>query len=131
MRPLLLFAAAVLIVASPDAARGQGVQRAMGVSARVLAPEEVRVADAVGAEGVRVERVRGGGTRLSVPLVLTHRVRPTVTLQQRAGDPACELVSAPGSARTEAGWSTSLRCTAPAGGADAPSWARIVIVPST
>ena len=124
MRPLLLFSAAVL-VASPSAARGQSVQGAVGMGATVLAPEEVKVS---GGAGVRVERVRGGGTRLSVPLVLTHAARPNVALQQRAGDPPCELVPAPGGTRPDAGWSTSLHCTARPG---SPGWARLVIVPNT
>jgi hypothetical protein len=120
----------ILLFGSPLAARAQSVGGAVGVSATVIAAEELKVASAVGAgtEQVRVERTRGGATSLSVPLVLTHRARPLVSLQQRAGDPACELLAADG-ARTDAGWGTRLRCTAGADGA--PQWARVLIVPNT
>ncbi len=131
MRTLPLFTAILLLV-SPLAARAQSAGRAIGVSATVIAAEELKVASVLGAaagtEQVRVERTRGGATSLSVPLVLTHRARPVVSLQQRAGDPACELLAADG-ARTDAGWGTRLRCTARPGGA--PQWARVLIVPNT
>jgi len=129
MRLLPLLAAALLILVAPLGARAQSVHGSVGMSARVLAPEELRVAS--GAAGVKVERTRGGDTRMSVPLVFTHEVRPTIVLQQRAGDPACELVPNADRARTEAGWSTRLRCTSRPGASDGPAWARLVIVPST
>lgn len=130
MRTLPLFIATILLLGSPLAARAQSAGGAVGVSATVIAAEELKVASAVGvgAEQVRVERTRGGVTSLSIPLVLTHRARPVVSLQQRAGDPACELLAADG-ARTDAGWGTRLRCTADPGGA--PQWARVVILPNT
>ena len=112
MRSLLLLGAALL--AFPLSARAQGVDGAIGVSARILPVEEVRAA----AVGVTMDRAAGGTLRLSVPLVLTHQARPVVALRQRPGDPACELV--------EEGPDTRLRCSSPQGG-----WARIVIVPST
>lgn len=131
MRALPLLAATILLVASPLAARAQSVGGAIGVSARVVAAEELKLASALGAaagtEQVRVEHTRGGTTSVSVPLVLTHRARPVVSLQQRAGDPACELLSADG-ARTDAGWGTRLRCTT---GTGAAQWARVLIVPNT
>jgi hypothetical protein len=111
MRSLLLLGAA--LVAFPLSASAQGVDGAIGVSARILPVEEVRAA----AAGVTMERA-SGGLRMSVPLVLTHQARPVVALRQRPGDPACELV--------EEGRDTRLRCSSPHGG-----WARIVIVPST
>jgi hypothetical protein len=120
--PILI--AAVLAVASPLAARAQTAE--IGVSAQVLEREEVKRAEA-GVEQVRMERTRGG-TRLTVPLVLTHRMRPLLTIQQRAGDPPCELVR-DDAARTDAGWGTTLRCTATTAGA--PVWARLVITPNT
>ena len=83
-------------------------------------------AASAGAEQPRLERTRGGNARLSVPLVLTHRVRPDVTVQQRAGDPSCELVA--DGARTDAGWGTTLRCT---GAATSGGWARVLIIPNT
>lgn len=130
MRTLPLFIATILLLGFPLAVRAQSAGGAIGVSATVIAAEELKVASALGAgmQEVRVERTRGGGTRLSVPLVLTHRARPVVSLQQRAGDPACELLAGD-AARTEAGWGTRLRCTAEAGGA--PQWARVLIVPNT
>lgn len=132
MRVLPLLAATIVLFASPLAARAQSVGGAISVGATVIAAEELKVASALGAaagsEQVRVERTRGGATSLSVPLILTHRARPVVSLQQRAGDPACELLAGDG-ARTDAGWGTRLRCTAdPAG---APQWARVLIVPNT
>ena len=120
--PILI--AAILAVASPLAARAQTAE--IGVSAQVLEREEVRQADVTGAAQVRVERT-GGGTRLTVPLVLTHRMRPLLTVQQRPGDPPCELVR-DNAARTDAGWGTTLRCTAATG---APVRARLVITPNT
>lgn len=133
MRSIPLLVATILLLASPLAARAQSVGGGIGVSARVVAAEELKLASVVdgaaGTEQVRVERTRGGDASLSVPLVLTHRARPVVSLQQRAGDPACELLTAAAAARTDAGWGTRLRCTAnPAG---APQWARVVIVPNT
>jgi len=131
MRVLPLFATTILLLVSPLAARAQS--GAIGVSATVIASEELRVASALGAsagaEQIRVERTRAGATSLSVPLVLTHRARPGVSLQQRAGDPACELLASDGG-RTDAGWGTRLRCTA-ASAAGAPMWARVLIVPNT
>jgi hypothetical protein len=132
MRTLPLLAATILLLASPFAARAQSVGGGIGVSAQVVAAEELKLASALGSLGgteqVRVERTRGGGASLSVPLVLTHRARPVVSLQQRAGDPTCELLTT-GAARSDAGWGTRLRCTAdPAG---APQWARVLIVPNT
>jgi hypothetical protein len=112
MRSLLICAAALLVL--PAAARAQG--GAVGMSAQVLAREEVQVA-----AGAGMERAAGGALRLSVPLLLTHAVRPLVLLQQRRGDPRCELVS--GGARAEEGWSARLRCTTESG------WARLVIIP--
>jgi hypothetical protein len=131
MRSIPLLAATILLLASPLAARAQSVGGGIGVSAQVVAAEELKLASALGGaagtEQVRVERTRGGDASLSVALVLTHRARPVVSLQQRAGDPACELLT--GAARTDAGWGTRLRCTAnPAG---APQWARVLIVPNT
>ena len=123
MRRLPLFIAAILAAATPLAARAQTAT--IGVSAQVLEREEVK--PAAGVEQVSVERTRGG-TRLSIPLVLTHRMRPLVTLQQRAGDPPCELVSG-AAPRTAEGWGTTLRCTAATAGA--PVWARLVIIPNT
>jgi len=132
MRLLPLLAATILLLVSPLAARAQNVGGAIGVSARVVAAEELKLASALagaaGTEQVLVERTRGGDASLSVPLILTHRARPVVSLQQRAGDPACELLTA-AAARTDAGWGTRLRCTAnPAGAAQ---WARVLIVPNT
>ncbi len=115
MRSLLLCAAALL--ALPLSARAQSVDGAIGVSARILAVEEVRVGTGAAAGGVKMERTAGGASRMSVPLVLTHEVRPVLAVQQRPGDPPCELV--------EEGANTRLRCTGPGG------WARIVIIPST
>ena len=133
MRSLTLIAASILLLAAPVRAHGQSMQGTIGASAQILAPEEVRVAAAAGSSTVTMERTTGGATRLSVPLVMTHRTRPTVSLQQRAGDPRCELLAgAVGGARPDAGWSTSLRCTAQPGAAPtAPLWARLVIVPNT
>ncbi|HEX8674512.1 MAG TPA: hypothetical protein VF710_21610 [Longimicrobium sp.] len=132
MRTLPLLVATILLLASPRAARAQSVGGGIGVSAQVVAAEELKLASTLGGgagtEQVRVERTRGGDASLSVPLVLTHRARPVVSLQQRAGDPPCELLTA-AVARTDAGWGTRLRCTTnPAG---APQWARVLIVPNT
>lgn len=134
MHKLTLVFASILIFAAPSAVRAQSVQGTLGVSVQILAPEELRVAGAATTPGeVRVERTRGGETRMSVPLVLTHRMKPTVSLQQRAGDARCDLLSAAaGGARAEEGWSTRLRCTAPTGASAAdPVRARLVIVPNT
>lgn len=130
MRALPLFIGTILLIGSPLAARAQSAGGAIGVSATVIAPEELKVASAWGAtaEQVRMERTGGGATTLSVPLVLTHRARPVVSLQQRPGDAACELLASNG-ARTDAGWGTRLRCTSRPGGA--PQWARVLIVPNT
>ena len=111
MRSLLLCAA---LLAIPAAARAQSVGGAVGVSAVVLAKEEVQVA-----AGAGFERAAGGALRLSVPLVMTHEMRPVVVLQQRPGDPACELTR--GGPRTDQGWTARLRCTTTGG------WARLVI----
>ena len=119
MRSLPLIAASILVFATPLAARAQGT---IGVSMQILAPEELRMPGAM--DGVKVERTKSGETSLSVPLVLTHRNRPTVSLQQRAGDPPCELISG---GRSDEGWSTRLRCTTRPG----PMRARLVIVPNT
>ncbi|MBD0321422.1 MAG: hypothetical protein ICV87_13870 [Gemmatimonadetes bacterium] len=121
--PILI--AAILAAATPLAARAQTAT--IGVSAHVMEREEVQRADA-GVDEVRVERTRGG-TRLTVPLVLTHRLRPLISVQQRAGDPSCELVR-DDAARSDAGWATTLRCTAPTS-PGAPVWARLVITPNT
>lgn len=128
----LLPAAILLLLGSPLAACAQSVGGAIGVSARVLAAEELKVASALGTaagtEQVRVERTRGGAVSVTVPLLLTHRMRPVVSLQQRAGDPRCELLTVD-AARSGAGWGTRLRCTAGPGGAS--QWARLLIVPNT
>ncbi|HEX8362245.1 MAG TPA: hypothetical protein VF613_19160 [Longimicrobium sp.] len=115
MRSLLLAAAALL--ALPLSARAQSVGGAIGVSARILAVEEVRVGTGATAGAVKLERAAGGALRMSVPLLITHQARPVLAVQQRPGDPACELV--------EEGSSTRLRCSGAAG------LARIVIVPNT
>jgi hypothetical protein len=132
MRSLPLLAATILLVATPCAARAQSVGGAIGASAVVVAAEELKLASevgvAAGAEQVRVERTRGGSLSLSVPLVLTHAARPLVSLQQRAGDPPCEILAAEG-ARSGAGWRAHLRCTT--GTSGAAQWARVLIMPNT